>query len=488
MNDPYEIFDQINLITEREGLEGFDAWFEGLDEDEREGILESLSDPAYHLQPYQRMPSNNEVWKAWYQRKYEEQLSTRNPLKPLEELDFINWRVWFLRMGRSAGKTYSASCSVHELAENVFPGGSGILIGPNVADVRDTMITGKSGLLKTARDSNPCHYNQHTKTMHWANGSLAYVRTSEMGEDATRGLSVNWAWGDEVLKWKSYDVYDNLDRCVRELHPNGTRLILTTTPQGGKEWIKAIEHDPETIVSVATSLDNRHQDAGWIAKRKRELLIGGRKAQEEILGEWPDSEDQLWTTDLISQWRDDVRVDIKAICASMEVLILAIDPSKGVGRDETGMCLLGLKDGKIRVIKDFTCGSSFETWTDKAAELAELYLRPNDIMLVEENNFIGIDSLLRTKLDKRQAQCIVEAKSHQESKWYRAQIAFSHCMAGHVRFFGHNPKLEKQLIDWTGDQKDSPDRGDAFTMGVIALMAMKERGIREAFVVEGLNL
>lgn len=488
MNDPYEIFDQINLITEREGLAGFDAWFEGLDEDEREGILDSLSDPGYHLQPYQRLPYNNEVWKAWYQSKYEDQLAKGRPIRPLEELDLIDWRVWLLRMGRGSGKTYAASCGVHEFAENVFPGGVGIIIGPTVADVRDTQINGKSGLKATQRESNPVTFNQHTNTLHWANGSMAYVRTSEQGDQATRGLTVNWAWGDEVLKWKNSVVYDNLERCVREKHPNGTRIILTTTPQGGKEWIRSLEAEPDTIVSVATSLDNKNQDAAVLAKRERELLVGGKLAQEEILGEWPDADEQLWTAELLEGWRDKVLVDTKAICNTMDLNMLSLDPSKGNGGDDTGMCLLGLKDQKIRVLADLTCGSSFETWTDKVAEYAKLYLRPHDIILIEENGFIGIDTIIREKMAKNGAKARIRVERPPNSKWYRAQEAFSHCRAGHVRFYGHHDALEKQLKNWTADQKDSPDRGDAFTLGVNDLMGSKGRGLRPAFTVGGLGL
>lgn len=484
MNDPYELFDLINEVTDELGLDGFDLWFAELDDETKAAVTAALADPAFTLEAYQRIPGLNAAWRDWYEGK------RANPKNTWAKdlTDCPEWRVWFLRMGRGAGKTRAAACAVHVLARDVFPGGSGILVGTKHADVRDTMIRGSSGLLATASPGFEPRFNQHDNTLFWPNGSSAIIRTADNPEDL-RGYTVNWAWADELVKWRSAATWDNLDRCVREEHPNGTKIILTTTPKRGKEWIKAIEADSQTITTVATSLDNPHQDRSALEKRAREQAMGGLKAQEEVNGEWAKGDERLWTAEMIDGWRKTVKADLKSVCNSMDRTLLSVDPSKGIGQDETGIILFGQKGKKAVCLADFTSGSSFETWTDRVVELAKSYLRPNDTILVEQNNFHGIDSLLREKCRKQGVTVRISTETSVNSKWYRAQEAFSHCVAGDVEFYGSDfQKLEQQLCDWDPEQKDSPDRGDAFAQGVNEIMGSRGRGLRAAFNAVGLNL
>lgn len=101
------------------GEAGFYEWWKAQDEHLHDAIEIALTDPAFGLEPHQVMPEGM-------------------------------WRFWFLRMGRGAGKTFAASCAVHVLARDYFPGGNGILVGATHKDVRDTMIEGDSGLVATA--------------------------------------------------------------------------------------------------------------------------------------------------------------------------------------------------------------------------------------------------------------------------------------------------------------------------------------------------
>lgn len=475
MNDPYEVFDLIDGIITKRGLEGFDAWMAGLDEDTHEEILDALSDPAYRLAPYQRMPSSNPKWIAWYLGKY-------GQLPPDE------WRVWFLRMGRGAGKTHAAACAVHHLAQHVFPGGSGILVGFKYADVRDTMIFGSSGLIATAPEGFVPVFNKHDNSLTWPNGTKCIVRTSDNPEDL-RGYTVNFAWADEGVKWRSPMTWDNLDRCVRELHENGTRIILTSTPKRGKEWLREIERDPATITSTATSLDNPFQDKAALEKRKREQEAGGNKASEEINGEWTEGLERLWTPSMIDAWRIPASATKLSLCHSMTKTLMSIDPSKGVGKDLTGIMIQGIKQGKVYQISDETTASSYAVWINRVVELAAQYLRPQDVVLVEENNFLGIDQTIRDKLREKGLHMRVEVVSSQKDKWTRATMAFSHCLSDKVRFYGNHGDLEQQLCDWDPEQKDSPDRGDAFAQGVKHLLEKHGSGLASPVItLEGFSL
>ena len=96
------------------GEQAFSDWWHDQDEATVELIDQALSDPAFGLQPHQLMPSGP-------------------------------WRIWALTMGRGSGKTFAASCGAHILARDLFPGGTGILVGATVKDVRDTMIAAPPG-------------------------------------------------------------------------------------------------------------------------------------------------------------------------------------------------------------------------------------------------------------------------------------------------------------------------------------------------------
>jgi phage terminase large subunit-like protein len=58
-----------------------------------------------------------------------------------------SWHGWMILAGRGFGKTWVGANYTNELAETV---GRIALIGATASDVRDTMIEGETGILKTA--------------------------------------------------------------------------------------------------------------------------------------------------------------------------------------------------------------------------------------------------------------------------------------------------------------------------------------------------
>lgn len=450
-SDRQPLYDFIKGQYRDLGEQGFQAWWHGLDDEMFELVEQALSDPGFGLEPHQIMPDGL-------------------------------WRIWALFQGRGGGKTFAASKGTNILAEDVFPGGTGILVGATVKDVRDTMIEGESGIIATARPGFVPHYNKHDNVLIWPNGTKALIRTADNPEDI-RGPTVNFAWCDELVKWRSEKSWDNLNRCVRNLHDNGTKIIVTTTPKKAKQWIKDIESLPGTIVTRASSLDNPHMDAAYLEGIRKEAETGSARAREEIFGEWIEGDGELWTEKSIEEMRQKPNVSLEVMAKSMDRRYISVDPSSGK-HDETGIMLMGKKAGRVYVLADFTSAGNINQWTDEIVQLAKSYLQPGDIILLEVN----MNAAAQNVLEQKDRSLRIVPVTATRSKWHRAEEAFSHCQSGHVVFWHTHPKLELQLREWELEMKKSPDRGDAFTQGVNYAMGTHGRGLSVPFfTIQGFN-
>jgi phage terminase large subunit-like protein len=428
------------------GVAGFWVWLADQDEEFREAIIGVMQDPAFALEDHQLMPR-------------------------------ILWRIWFLRMGRGAGKTHSASANTNLLAKYVYPGGYGILVGPTVQHVRETMIDGPSGLIATAPVDCIPEFRPHYNRVEWPNGTRCMIMTAD-NPQGIRGPSLNFGWGDELTKWKHSNTFDNLFRAVREKHVEGTKLILTTSPIRAQEWVKAIEDRPNTIVSTASSMQNIHQDEHHLAELEAEAKIGGTKAREEILGEWTSGESQLWSRDSLDLMRIKTTLGRDDYAATCNKRFLSVDPSGG--KDETGIIYGGEKRvGKrqVHILDDFSGQMSLEAAYTEIVRLAKLHLVPGDYILFEENNQLSGPALLREMLKTAVVTGVRVIPIHaQKSKYARAEEAYMHSQLGKVKLLGDDmPKMERQLVEWEPDLKHSPDRGDAFTQAVKHVLGEREK-------------
>ncbi|KKI22247.1 terminase large subunit domain-containing protein [Sphingomonas sp. Ag1] len=438
-NDLDDYLDLIDFAREQTaslGVDGFWEWIGEIEPDFREQIIGVMTDPAFALEDHQRMPRGE-------------------------------WRIWMKRMGRGAGKTYGASANTNLLARDVFPGGYGILVGPTVKHVRDIMIDGPSGLIATAPLDCVPVFRPHYNRVDWPNGTSATIYTAD-NPQGIRGPSLNFGWGDELTLWNSERTFDNLFRAVRQKHPAGTKIILTTSPIKAQEWVKAIESRPNTVVSTAASMANIHQDEQHLAELRAEALIGSTKAREEILGEWTSGESQLWNKEGIDKMRLTTTLTRDEYAATCNKRFLSIDPSGG--GDETGIIYGGEKRAGSRqcvILDDFSERMGLDAAFREIVRLAGLHLKSGDYILFEENNQKSGPSLLREMLKTAGVTGVrVVPVWADKSKYARAEEAYLHCQLGKVRIHGQHDKLERQLVEWEPDLKSSPDRGDAFTQAI----------------------
>lgn len=435
-NERYELFDLIKETFIRLGEADFEDWWHRQTPELFDAITQAITDPAFKLRPAQRMPEGR-------------------------------WRTWMIRTGRGWGKTQAGSTAVHDCAVDLYPGGNGILVGATVKDVRDTMIEGDSGLLATARPGHPCIYNKHDLSVTWpTTGSKAIIRTADNPEDI-RGPTLNWGWADEVVKWRSEKSWDNLNRCVRNKHPvHGARIIVTTTPLRAKQWIKDIEDTVGCVVTKGSTLENTELDDSFLESACAD--INSVRGREEVLGEWVEGVGQLWTDTLLNSCRIKAGVNLAAMIATMQRVVLSVDPSSGM-KDECGIVLVGRKAGRAYVLADWSFKGNINEWTDVVVQKAGEYLRPGDLVLLETNN----NAAAKNVLEMKNCPVRIEPVFQKESKYERAEIAFSHFIAERVSILGTWSKLETQLKEWEAQMKDSPDRGDAMTQGVNFLLGKR---------------
>lgn len=116
-------------------------------------------------------------------------------LRPKQMIDGDDWYITALTAGRGFGKTRTGSEWIRKkVREN--PGCRIALAGRTVADVRNVIVQGDSGILAiTPPDERP-EYKQHTASLHWPNGSHALLLSSE-SPDQARGPQFHFTLGDE---------------------------------------------------------------------------------------------------------------------------------------------------------------------------------------------------------------------------------------------------------------------------------------------------
>ena len=98
------------------------------------------------------------------------------------------WTVWLVLGGRGAGKTRTGAewVRAQALGCDGHPVSPIALVGETMADVRDVMVEGVSGLLAVhPRDERP-QWTPTRRRLEWPNGAVAMVFSAE-DPDALRG-------------------------------------------------------------------------------------------------------------------------------------------------------------------------------------------------------------------------------------------------------------------------------------------------------------
>jgi phage terminase large subunit-like protein len=382
----------------------------------------------------------------------------RNQLPPGGE----GWRTWLMMAGRGFGKTRAGAEWIHRIADGK-PGTRIALIGATIGDARSIMVEGVSGVLTVAqRYRRRIKWEPSRSRLKWPNGSQAELFSGD-NADGLRGPEHDFAWADELAKWREADsAWVNLQMGLRR--GRRPRALVTTTPRPMALLTRMIE-EPWTVVTRGRTRDNINLDEKTI--EVLEATYGGTRigAQELDGALLHDVEGALWTRELIEQARADPP-------SGFDRVVVGVDPPAGAGEtsDACGIVVCGSAGGALYVIEDATVrGLSPEGWANRVAAAAA---RWDTAQVVAEANNGG--AMVESVLKAADLGLKVRLVHASRGKCARAEPIALKFETAKAFFAGEYPELEAELGGmvagggYEGPGR-SPDRADAMVWAMTVL-------------------
>jgi phage terminase large subunit-like protein len=378
------------------------------------------------------------------------------------------WTRWMVLGGRGAGKTRTGAEWIKGLALGHpwlvrQPVGRIALVGETLADAREVMVEGPSGLLSAhAREERPA-WTPSRRRLEWANGAVAHVFSAE-DPDSLRGPQFEAAWADEVAKWPHVEeTWDMLQFGLRL--GERPREIVTTTPRP-IPLIKRLLDDAGTVVSRARTADNARNLAPAFLEAVVGRYAGTRLGRQELDGDIVDDRpDALWTRERLEEGR--VRE-----APPLARIVVAVDPpaSSSKRADACGLVAAGRDEGGTAYVLADETGSGLKP-TEWAAKAVALYRRLQaDALVVEVNQGGEMALSVLREVDPSVPVTSVRAT---RGKYLRAEPVSVLYAQGRVHHVGTMPALEDELCDFGPgglSSGRSPDRLDALVWALTELM------------------
>ena len=258
-----------------------------------------------------------------------------------------DWIIWLILAGRGAGKTRAGAEAVRTWV-NDYPIVN--LIGATIADARDIMVRGESGILACCRRDERPRFLAADLRLEWPNGAVSMLFSAEE-PDRLRGKQHMKLWCDELAAWRQPDAFD---QAMLGLRLGGKpQAIITTTPRPSK-IIKALAAGKDTIVTRGSTFDNKaHLARAFferITARYKGRAIGRQELFAEIVEETPGA---LWSRALLERQR----VAPEAAPKEFAEIVVAVDPParSGAKSDECGLIVAAkAESGLFYVLADLT--------------------------------------------------------------------------------------------------------------------------------------
>ena len=381
-----------------------------------------------------------------------------NQLPPTSD----GWRVWLMMAGRGFGKTRAGAEWVYRLAS----GKAGVqvaLIGATMADARSIMVEGVSGLLSIARrQRRRLNWEPSLGRLKWPNGSQAQLFSGDHA-DGLRGPEHDFAWCDELAKWREAEAsWDNLQFGLRR-GPR-PRALVTTTPRP-IPLLKRMTEDALTITTRGRTSDNINLDEkviDMLTATYGGTRIGAQELDGVLL---EDVEGALWTREVIERARA-VRPD------RFDRIVVGVDPPAGVGEgvDACGIVVCGSVGDALYVLDDATVrGLSPDGWTSRVAAAAARW--DTGVVVAEANNGGAMVASVLKAADCGLKVRLVHASRGKSPRAEPVALKFE---SGKALFAGEFPELEAELGGMVaGGGYDgpgrSPDRADAMVWAMTVL-------------------
>lgn len=395
-------------------------------------------------------------------------LARDDQLPPASAASDAPWASWLLLGGRGAGKTRAGA----EWVRAIVAGESVkriALVGETMADAREVMIEGESGILRVHPPSERPQWEPTRRRLVWPNGAVAYAFSADDPEQL-RGPQFDAAWCDELGKWRrAQAAYDMLQFGLRL--GAAPRQVITTTPRPNA-LLKKIMADPLTVVSRAATGANAHNLAPTFLARVSARYGGTRLGRQELDGEIvEDLPGALFPRALIEA----VRVS-KAQMPPLARIVVAVDPpaSSREGADACGIVAAGRgADERLYVLADESAARLSPL--ERANRAIALYRRLDADRIVVEVNQGG--EMARTVLNEVDASVPVTDVRATRGKVLRAEPVAALYEQGRVKHAGVFRELEDEMASFGSDGLSdgrSPDRLDALVWAVTSLALSHE--------------
>ena len=362
-----------------------------------------------------------------------------------------DWRTWLIMAGRGWGKTrVGAEWTIASARDYPLTN----IIGATADDARDIMIEGESGILACATDFRPV-YRPSKRRLEWPNGAKTLIFTADEPE-RLRGKQHMRLWLDEVGAWRHAEAFDQAMFGLRL--GDDPRAIVTTTPKPVR-ILRELRADPATVTTHGSTYENRDNLAPAFFDKIIRKYEGTRLGRQELDGEYlDDTPGALWTRAMFDQRRP---------APDLVRAVVAIDPAvtSGEESDETGIVVAGLGvDGRYYVLADRSCRLSPDGWAQRAVAAYDEF--GADRIIAEVNN--GGDMVGRTIQTVRR-NIPYRAVRATRGKYTRAEPIAALYEQGRVTHCQPFDDLEDQLVGWTPDSGESPDRLDALVWALTDL-------------------
>ena len=368
--------------------------------------------------------------------------------------DHDHWDVLFWMAGRGGGKTRPGAEAVHKMAEN--KGWHIALIGETVAEYRDVMVEGPSGIKATAKPWNPVEWFPSMRRIVWPKTGTWATTFSGDKPDQLRGPNVNFAWVDEIAKFQYPDqTWEQLELVLRAgEHP---KCVVSSTPRP-IPLIKMLVKEEKTILRKWNTYRNSANLAPSYIDRILRRFEGTRLGRQELHAEiLEDTEGALWKLSLI----DRLRVNYMP---HMSMIVVGVDPPTSTG-GECGIVVMGLSGEDIYCLDDMSLSGLPEEW---GRQVVSAYHKWEADMVIPEKNQGGdmVLSTIRT-IDPTVPMDPVWAS---RGKRTRAEPISTYAEKGAIHHIGVFSELEDQLTTWVPGESDSPDRLDAYVHAATHLL------------------
>jgi phage terminase large subunit-like protein len=400
-----------------------------------------------------------------------------------------DWFIWWIDAGRGWGKTRTAAETIKQWALDT-PNSRWALVAATVADARDTMVEGESGLLAILKPTDlrggtiDSAWNRSMGELYLANGALFKTYTSEKPRKL-RGPQHHGAWCDELAAWEDAHL-GMIDE--KELTKGGgttwsnllfglrlgknPRIIIASTPKPVKlvfDLVAYAKKNPGRVhITKGTTYDNLGNLSETFKLNVVAVFEGTRMGRQELNAELNLTvKGALWTAAMLSPIQVDDIPPLRRIVVAVDPAVTSEEES-----DQTGIVVVGIgfpvpgyPDGLLYVLEDATAIYTPLMWATVADRLYQKW--EADCIVAEVNNGGDLVEVNVRQVNKSARYRGVRAS---RGKVTRAEPVVALYEKSRVRHRAGLTDLETQQTTWSaGTGEKSPDRIDALVWGITEL-------------------